>query len=211
MWAAWNRSLSSPIITRGNAMARKYDFQPDKPRSTWLSKLYLTKLQRQALLKWFLYGLSLLVLSLLQDVILCRFRINGATTELVPCGIFLICILEGTEKGSVFALVSSVLYLFSGTAAGPHAVALITLLAIVVCSLRQGYLQKSFSSAMLCQILAMVLYEGMIFAVALFLGVTYPERYIGFVITTGLTLAVAPVLYPIFVAIGSIGGESWKE
>lgn len=192
-------------------MAKKYEFQPDKPRSSWLSKLYLTKLQRQALLKWFLYALLILLLSVVQDVILCRFRLNGATTELVPCAVFLVCIIEGTERGSIFALIASLFYLFSGTAAGPQVVVLITGLAIGVCAFRQGYLQKSFSSAMLCVVFAMVCYELFIFAIALFLGVTLPERFIGFAITTGLTLAAAPLLYPIFVAIESIGGESWKE
>lgn len=192
-------------------MAKKYEFQPDKPRSSWLSKLYLTKLQRKALLKWFLYGLSLLVLSLLQDVVLCRLRLFGATTELVPIGIFLICILEGTERGSVFSLVASVIYLFSGTAAGPHAMVFITVLSIFVCTLRQGYLQKSFSSAFVCITLAMILYEALVFVVALFLGNTYPERWVGFAVTTGLSLIAVPILYPILVSVSSIGGEAWKE
>lgn len=192
-------------------MAKKYEFQPDKPRASWLSKLYLTKLQRQALLKWGLYGLILLVLSVVQDVILCRFRLGGATTELIPCSIFLVCILEGTQRGSLFALVASVLYYFSGTAAGPHAIVLITFLAVGACALRQSYLQKSFSSATLCLVFAMVLYEALVFIIALFLGQTRPDRFLGFAITTGLSLISGPILYPIYVSIGSIGGESWKE
>lgn len=192
-------------------MAKKYEFQPDKPRSSWLSKLYLTKLQRKRVLKWFLYALSVLVLSLLQDVVFCNFRLNGAATELVPVAIFLICILEGTERGCVFALVASALYLFSGTAAGPHAMVFITGLAILVCILRQSLLQKTFSSVLLCMILAMACYEMLIFVIAVFLGNTYPARFIGFVITTGLSLLAVPILYPIFVSISSIGGESWKE
>ena len=83
-------------------MGKKYEFQPDKPRSTWLSKLYLTRLQRLALLKWVLYALMVLVLSVVQDVVLCRFRLFGATTELVPCGIFLLCLLGcGNSNRSV--------------------------------------------------------------------------------------------------------------
>lgn len=192
-------------------MAKKYEFQPDKPRASLLNKLYLTKQQRKVLLKWFLYAMSLLVLSLLQDVVLCRFRFLGATTELVPAGIFLICILVGTEQGCVFALISSMFYLFSGTAAGPHAMVFITALSVGICILRQWLLQKSFSSAFICVILAMVLYELLIFLVALFLGNTYPERFVGFAITAGLSLLAVPILYPIFVAISSIGGESWRE
>ena len=67
----------------------------------------------------------LLVLSVLQDVLLCRFHIFGATTELVPCGIFLICILEGTERSCIFALVASLFYLFSGSSAGIYSIVLV--------------------------------------------------------------------------------------
>lgn len=192
-------------------MAKKYEFQPDKPRSSWLSKLYLTKLQRKNLLKWFLYGMILLVLSLLQDVVLCRFRLFGATTELVPVGILLICVMEGAQKGSVFALVASALYVFSGTAAGPHAMVGITIMAIVVCIFRQAYLQKTFFALLLCVAFAMVVYEALIFLVAIFLGNTFPDRWIGFAFTTGLSLIAVPILYPLVAFVSSIGGETWKE
>ena len=141
------------------AMAKKYEFKPDKPRSGLLNKLYLTQKQRKTFLKWLLYSLVLLVLSVLQDVILCRLRIFGASTDLVPCGIFLICILEGMERGSIFCLIASLLYLFSGTAPGAYCVVLITFLAIFTAFLRQSYLQRSFASTMLCMVLTMLLYK----------------------------------------------------
>jgi len=192
-------------------MAKKQEFKPDKPQSNWLSKLYLTALQRKSISRWALYGLVLLVLSVVQDVILCRFRLFGATTELVPCGIFLICVLVGTEQGSLFALISSVLYLFSGTAPGPYSMVFITALAVFLCIFRQAYLQKGFSAAMLCTTVGMFLYEGAIFAFGLFLGLTTPSRITGFCITAALSLVAAPILYPITLSIGSIGGETWKE
>ena len=107
-------------------MGKKYEFRPDKPRSSWLSKLHLTQLQRKIILKWGLYGLSLLILSQLQDVILCRFRLFGATTELVPCAIILICVMEGLESGSLFALIGSMVYVFSGSAPDTFAIAFLT-------------------------------------------------------------------------------------
>ena len=192
-------------------MARKYEFQPDKPRVNWLSKLYLTKQQRGALLKWSLYALLLLVLSLLQDVVLCRFRLFGATTELVPCGIILICVLEGAERGSVFTLVASVLYLFSGTAAGPYSVVFLTFLAIGVTVLRQAYLQKGFFAALICTAVAMIGYEMLNFGIGLFLSLTIPGRAWGFLLTALLSLLAVPALYPISLTIGKIGGHIWNE
>lgn len=190
---------------------KKYEFKPDKPQVNLLSKLYITAAQRKSILKWFLYAMVLLVLSVVQDVILCRFRLFGATSELVPCAIFLICLMEGTERGSLFALISSLAYLFSGTAAGTYAMVLITVLAIFVCMFRQGYLQKGFAAAMLCTAIAVFVYEMAVFGIGVFLGHTYLGRFVGFCVTAGLSLLAAPILYPLVQLIASIGGDTWKE
>ena len=193
------------------AMAKKHEFKPDKPRSGIFSKLFLTQKQRKALLKWVLYSLVLLALSVLQDVILCRFRLFGATTELVPCGIFLICVLEGLERGSVFSLCASCGYLFSGTAAGYYSIVFITALSVGVTWLRQSFLRKGFSAAMLCTAWAMLVYEMLVFFIGLFLGMTTLGRIGPFCLTALMTLAAAPALYPVVNAISTIGGEVWKE
>lgn len=191
-------------------MAKKNEFKPDKLRAGFLSKLYLTRRQRQRILKWFLYSLLLLVLSLLQDVILCRFRFFGATTTLVPCGIFLICILEGMRESCVFALIAACLYQFSG-GPGYFAIALIVVLGIFVTYFRQSFLQKSFSGAMLCAATALLLYELGVFAAGLLTGVTSLSRFSVPLLTALLTLLTCPLLYLAVSAIGTIGGETWKE
>ena len=192
-------------------MAKKSEFKPDKPISGFFSKLFLTQKQRRSVLKWGLYILVLLVLSVLQDVLLCRFRLFGATTELVPCGIFLICILEDLEKGCIFSLCASCLYLFSGSAAGYYAIVFITALSIGIALFRQSYLHKSFSAAMLCVSAAMIIYEFSVFAIGLFLGLTSFGRVGSRLVTALLTLVSVPILYPIVRAINTIGGEAWKE
>ena len=192
-------------------MAKKYVFKPDKPRSGLLNKLFLTRLQRRDLLKWTLYTIVLIVLSVLQDVIFSRFRLLGGTTDLVVVGIFLICLTEGVEKGSVFTLVASFCYLFSGTAPGFYCVPFITILAILVTIFRQALLQKGFLAALLCAAAALLVYEMLLFALGLFLGLTFLDRYQGFLITTGLTLIAIPVFYPIIRSISTIGGETWKD
>lgn len=190
-------------------MAKKYEFKPDKPRSGFLSKLFLTRKQRRAVLKWTLYALVLVVLSVLQDVLLCRVRLFGASTELVPCGIFLICVLEGLERGSVFALAASLIYLFSGTAPGVYTIVFITALAVLVTWLRQSYLQSGFAAAMLCTAAAMLVYELATFFIGLFLGLTTLSRIGSFCVSALMTMPAAPVLYPVCKAIG--GGDTWKE
>ena len=192
-------------------MAKKNEFRQDRPHAGLLSKLYLTKKQRRSLLKWFLYAMVLVVLSVLQDVILCRYRLFGATSELVPCGIFLICVLQGLETGSVFALIASILYLFSGSADGVYSIVFITAIAIGVTFFRQGYLQKGLGAAMLCVGVAMLVYELAVFGITLFLGMITPGKITVFLLRAALSLVALPVLYPLCLSIGKIGGESWKE
>ena len=192
-------------------MAKKYEFQPDKPYATWLSKLHLTRQQQKALLKWVLYALLLVILSVVQDVVLCRLRIDGGTTDLVPCCIFLICLIEGTQRGCVFALVASFFYLRSGSAPGPHVLVLITVLATITTALYQAYLRPGFPAAMLCIILSMTFYEFGIFIFCMLFGQVTISRYMSFLVPAVLSLFIVPVLYPITQAIRSVGGETWKE
>lgn len=193
-------------------MAKKnYEFRPDKSGSGILSRLYLTRLQRLSALKWLLYSLVVLILSVLQDVLLCRMDIWGATTDLVPCAVLMVCVLEGAEHGSLFCLITALIYLFSGSSPGYHVLVLLPVLGVGASIFRQSLLRKSFSATVLCAGTALFLYELAIFAMALFLNLTHPGRFSVALITGGLTLAVMPILYPILVSIGKIGGETWKE
>ncbi|MBQ8797157.1 MAG: hypothetical protein IJZ56_03065 [Oscillospiraceae bacterium] len=188
---------------------KKYEFKPDKPRSGFISKLFLTQKQRRSVLKWSLYALVLVLLSVVQDVFFSRVRLWGGTTELVVCGIFLVCLLEGVEKGSVFALAAAFCYLFSGSAAGYYSVVFITVLAVLVTAFRQSYLQRGFGAALLCTAMAMLLYEVAVFLITVFLGLTRWGAFPGFVITAALSLLAVPVLYPVFSLIG--GNDQWNE
>ena len=192
-------------------MAKQYDFQPDKPYATWLSRLQLTRLQQKQVLKWALYALILLILSLVQDVVLCRFRLFGGTTDLVPCGIFIICILEGTQQSCVFSLVSAFLYLLSGMSPGSHVLILITALAMLAAAIRQTYLRPSLLSTLLTTLFSMGLYELAVFAFCLLLGKVSADRLVAFLIPAGLSVVIVPFVYPIAKAISTIGGTAWKE
>ena len=192
-------------------MWKQKDFQPDRPGSGLLSKLYLTQRQRQSILKWTLYGLLLVTLSVLQDVLLCRMRLFGATTELVPCGILMICLAEGIEHGSVFSLIASCAYLFSGSAAGYHSIVLLTFLSVYLTYFRQSYLRKSFSATLVCTAVGVMVYQLAVFIFSVFLEQTRLSR-IGGAVTTGLlSLISLPILYPLIRGISTIGGEAWKE
>jgi hypothetical protein len=190
---------------------KKYEFKPDSSGTGLLSKLYLTPKQRQSLLKWFLYGLVLLVLLVLQDVLLSKLDIYGATTDLVACAILLTCLILGAESGGVFTLVSSCLYLFSGSAPGPYSIVFLTVYGVLIAIFRQAFLRKGFGSMVLCTVVTLLVYELSVFAMVLFLGYTTGDRMGSFLMTWVLTLVAIPLLYPVLAAIDKIGGETWKE
>lgn len=194
-------------------MARKnrYEFRPDKFNNDTLGKLLLTKQQFSKLLRWLLLSAVCLAGLVFQDVVLSRFQIFGVTTDLVPMLIFAICILQGGESGCVFALVAALIYHFSGSAPGAYCIVLITFLSILAAIFRQAYLQKGFSTLMLCSSLCMLLYEIGVFLIALFLKQTYPQRFVYFLLTAVLSLLCLPAVYPGLLSIGKIGGETWKE
>ena len=190
---------------------RKHEFKPDRTDSGTLSKLYITKKQRLRLLRWFLFALCLVVLSLVQDVAMCRIRLFGATTDLVSGGILLICMLISVDESAVFSLCAATIYYFTGFAAGPHAILLLTALGTLFNIFRHSYLRKSLVSTILCAGLALMVYELAIFLVALFLEFTTFSR-IGYVCLSGLvTCFLMPLQYPVYVSVSKIGGESWKE
>lgn len=190
---------------------RKYEFRPDNLKATLASKLYLTPKQRKAILRWFLLCAVLLVASVLQDVILCRFRLFGATTDLVPCAIILTCVLLGTNASALFVLLAALAYQFSGTSPGYYVVPLITILAILFSMFRESFLRKSFSSVMLSAGTAVLAYEMLLFVAGLLFGNTRIDRWSVFLITGGLSLITLPIMYPIVKSIAKIGGETWKE
>ena len=193
------------------ARRRKYEFKPDPKGTNLLKVLYLTKQQRLQYLKWTLYAALCILLLIVQDVIMSRVRISGATTDLAVCGILLISIIAGSEDGGLFALIASTVYWFSGSAPGPYVIAVITFLTIAATLFRQAYWHRGFGSTMLCAGIAMMLYEIIMFLIGIFIGRTMWTRFGVFVLTGALTVAVMFALYPLAKVIGKIGGETWKE
>ena len=64
---------------------------------------------------------------------------------------------------------------------------------------------------LLCVGMGMILYELGMFAVSLFLKLTVASRAGAALATAVLSMAAVPVMYPVLLAIGKLGGETWKE
>ena len=196
-------------------MARRkrpnYEFKPDKAPKALQKLLHLTALQRRQVLQWSLYGLLLVALLVLQDVIMSRVTIAGATTDLVPMAILLITVISDVYAGSLFAIIASTVYEFTGSAPGPYVVAFITVLGIAAAFFRQSFWRRGFRSHCICAGLALLVYELAVYGTGLFLGLTYFSRIGVFVTTWALSFAVMLALYPLIRKIQKIGGELWRE
>lgn len=192
-------------------LSKQSEFKPD-PRQNSLSGLFhVTQLQKQRMLKWTLYVLTGILLLTIQDVIMSRVSIFGATTDLPVVYILLITVIEGVDVGSLFVLFASTIYYFSGSAPGPYCIGLLCAVGIIATLLRQAYLRRTKASIVICAGVALTIYEMGLFVVGIGLGLTRWDRVFSFLITAGYSFGVMVLLYPLVNKIGLIGGTTWKE
>lgn len=192
-------------------LSKQSEFNPD-PRQSSLSGLFhVTQLQKQRMLKWTLYVLTGILLLTIQDVIMSRVSIFGATTDLPVVYILLITVIEGVDVGSLFVLFASTIYYFSGSAPGPYCIGLLCAVGIIATLLRQAYLRRTKASIVICAGIALTIYEMGLFVVGIGLGLTRWDRVFSFLITAGYSFGVMVLLYPLINRIGLIGGTTWKE
>ena len=188
-----------------------YEFKPDKAHLSLTKLLHLTQLQKKQTLQWTLNGLLCLGLLVVQDVIMSRVSIRGATTDLVPAAVLLITVLSDAYVGSLFVLIASTLFEFSGSAPGPYVIGYLTVLGVAAAIFRQSVWRRGFRSNILCAGLALLIYELAIWGTGVFLGLTYWSRIGVFILTWGLSFLVMLALYPLTHKIQKIGGETWRE
>ena len=190
---------------------KQSDFKPDSQKISLPKLFHTTQLQRLRLAKWGLYILTLIMLLTVQDVILSRFRFFGATTDLAVCGILLMTVIEGVDVGSLFVLIASTLYYFSGSAPGPYCIALLSFIGIAATLIRQAWLRRTKLSIVFCAGAALTLYELGLYIVGMALGLTRWDRIFSFLLTAAYSWAVMIPLYSLINKIGHIGGTTWKE
>jgi len=187
------------------------DFKPDVQKATWVKTTKLTKLQQLRLARWMLYVLTVVGCLVVQDVIMSQFSIFGATTDLPACGILLITVMEGTEIGSIFVLIASTLYYFSGNAPSAFCIGLMTAFGIGATLFRQMFWHRSKGSIILCSAIALTAYELGLFVVGIGSELTHWGRLPSFVLTAVFSCLVLIPLYSLIHKIGLIGGNTWKE
>ena len=203
------KTLAQLFKTRKNRDS--LDFKPDVQKATWVKTARLTRLQKLRLTRWALYVLTVVFAVVLQDVIMSQVSLFGATTDLPACAILLITVIEGSEVGSLFVLIASTLYYFSGNAPTAYCIGLMTFFGIGATLFRQMYWHRSKGSIVLCGSIALTLYEVGLFVVGIMSGLTHWGRLPSFLLTAFYSCLILIPLDSLIFKIGLIGGNTWKE
>lgn len=190
---------------------KNVDFRPDVQIPDLAQKLYLSPQQQRRYLKWILLSMLCVLMLVLQDVLFSRMSLYGATVDMVPCILLMICVIQGASEGCVYLLIGALIYWLAGSAPGVYVILLIPLFGTVAAAFRQAYLRKGFRTTLMCTGGALILYETLTFLAALLLGVTRLARWWVIAISTGLTLATLPLVFMLVWGICKIGGDQWKE
>lgn len=96
-----------------------------------LEKFYITPKQWKHILRWSLYSLLFLVAIIFQTVIWGKDGFLGHFPDLVAVVILTVCMVEGTERGGLFALLASTFWALSGIDRGALQILCLTTLPIV--------------------------------------------------------------------------------
>jgi len=205
------KQLDLSQLVKKRFAKKELDFKPDPETSTWLKTRRMTQLQRLRLTKWALYIFICIACLVVQDVIMSQLPLFGACTDLAVCAILLITVLEGSEIGSIFVLISSILYYFSGSAPTAVCIGLLTYTGVLATMFRQMYWHRSRGSILLCAMLALAVYEIGLFITGLAQEVTIPTRIGSFGLTILYSCIAMIPLYSLIHKVGLIGGNTWKE
>lgn len=206
-----NRFQLPKLDFSGVFSRREPEFRPDSEGTPFVKHLHITRQQGQNILRWTLYILMMLLGLILQDTIMSRVHLFGATTDLPVSVMILIGMLESTEVGSITVLVASTVYSFSGSAPDPACVGIMTAATMFLALFRQKFWHRTGGSIVLCASIAMMVYELGIFGIALFRGLTRFARLEQFVLTGLYGSVTILLLYPLLSKISQIGGNPWKE
>ena len=80
------------VDTVDKIQASRAEFRPDRQESALVKSLHFTKQQRQNLLRWVLLILTCLLCLVIQDCIMSRIHLFGATTDLGVAAVLLVAL-----------------------------------------------------------------------------------------------------------------------
>lgn len=133
-----------------------------------LEKFYITPGQWRHILRWFLYGMVFLGAMMLQTVILGRDGLFGQHPDIVAVVIITVCMVEGPERGGLFALVTSTFWALSGIDRGALQILCLTVIPVVCVHYSSRIFSIKYIPALLSCGLTMFLSHSLSFVLKVF-------------------------------------------
>ncbi|MBE6932340.1 MAG: hypothetical protein E7464_03030 [Ruminococcaceae bacterium] len=176
-----------------------------------LRKLHITRSQWRTFFKWALYTAAFVATVVLQSVILSRMPVFGAKVNLVPYFVGCVCIIEGADSGSMFALLISLVWALSGGDMGYVSVLVLTCGGMGLGLLMRKLLRQQLVTCVVCCFVLSLCHESAIFLLRLFLDTATAAQYFRILIP-GVLLGIpsCPVFFYLFRAIHRVGGNTWN-
>ena len=174
-----------------------------------LQKLRITRLQWKIIFKWALYAVAFLFTLVIQGVILSRHPLFGVKVNLVPYFVGCVCIIEGADSGSIFALVVSLAWALAGGDLGFVSILVLTLGGMALGIAMDNLLRDHVLTCIVCCFVLCLVHESAIFLLRLFLHTVTARQYFR-ILVPGVLLGIpsCPVFYYLFRLIHRVGGGS---
>ncbi len=157
------------------------------------------------LLMWALYGLLLLAVMVLQDVVFGRTRYFGTKLCLIPVAVACISMHGGAEEGGVFGLAAGTFWCLSGGDGGGMLILLCTVCALAAGYLCDRYLNRNFLSAGMMCLLTLCVMQTLLFLFKRYIGGTGGEGWTILLRQIGLSMLAFPAVYLPAWAIRKVG------
>lgn len=124
---------------------------------------YFSREQATDILRWTLYSILFLLVMLVQTIVLPQIKVTGITLCVVPICLVCISVQEGAERGTLFALIASIIFCLSGISEGPIYIALLSLIAALSGAICDNYYTRSFIPALVLSMMGLTICEGLVF------------------------------------------------
>ena len=177
-----------------------------------LQKLRITRQQWKIIFKWALYTCAFIATVVIQGVILSRHGLFGVKVNLVPYFVGCVCIIEGADSGSVFALIVSLAWALSGGDLGFVSILVLTLGGMGLGIAMENLLRDHIGTCVVCCFALCLVHESAIFLLRLFLHTVTARQYFR-ILVPGVLLGIpsCPVFYYLFRLIHRVeGGPKWS-
>ena len=161
--------------------------------------------QKRAL-RWALYGALLFVTLLAQTVVLQHIRPFGLVPSLMPVALVCVAMRESAEHAALCGLLTGLVWCLAGGDCGSLAIVTMTASAALAALVCQAWLNRNLFSGVLLCLGGLLVVEGGVFLVRLYLGSVVPTAaWTVFLPALGLSILTSPIYYGLVAAIAKVG------